>query len=184
MRERESAESEAGAQQQLAAGEELGEFGIAIATHGASTIGITLSERKVLHAVDEFIRIKNRRDEFQIMDTLADRDFELVRVDQCQEALSGSLALRCFAQEIFVLAEKHAPKESGSVEKRGILNLRRAVILSGDHVNTSLPQSLGDCEPNVDVHVAGNAHFSLPRARSRLRIGESAACAIMASTSR
>ncbi len=130
-------------------------------------------QREMLNAVHEIFRFGTFRNEFEVLNTAANGDTELMRVNQSCEILAAVLTFCGFGQKIFVPAEHHTAKFTGAVQQVGIVEPRGAIGLCRQHVNATSRQRPRDRCGNVNIQVERNAH-SLPAARSRRRSGEPA----------
>jgi hypothetical protein len=59
-------------------------------------------------AIHEVFRFGTFRDEFEVLNAAANRDAELVRVNQSSKCSTAALARGCFREKIFVAAEHYA----------------------------------------------------------------------------
>lgn len=73
------------------------------------------------------------------MNRLADRDAELMRVDEPCKRTAGLEPKVSEGQEVFILAEEHATKLGRPVKKLFITGLRSLILLCCEHINASPP---------------------------------------------
>jgi hypothetical protein len=85
-------------------------------------------------AVDPFFRFARFGDQFQIGNTLADSDVELMSIDDSGKEYSTLLAPLCFAQQVIILRKKYAPKFGGTIEEFRVIEFCGLVILSCEDI--------------------------------------------------
>jgi hypothetical protein len=70
--------------------------------------------------------------------------------------------LRPESEEILVLSEEKPAEFRRMREERLVVQLRGLILSTREHIDPSPPQSVGDCQGNMHIHVNCQRHGQLP----------------------
>lgn len=88
-----------------------------------------------------------------------------------------SLPMCRLTKQIVILTEKDSCQRCRAIHQLEITERGATILLCGNHIDVSSPQSLGYGPSHMNVHEERDGHVSFPIARSRCRPGESSDCA-------
>ncbi len=125
--------------------------------------------------VSEVAGLASLSDQSEVEDALADRDVELVGVDEAAERPALRLSARCLREQVGVTREEDPATLACAIQELTIDELAGTVLLRGDHVDASQPKAFGDLPGHMDIHVQPDAQRSRPRAFKRVTSTDSPA---------
>jgi|GEM_PF-2504062 len=144
-----------------------------------------LSQTSVrFHAVRKIFRITCFCDQLQVAHARANRNPQLVGIDDAGKWNVLFLAARGFCEKVFVLREQDTSQLCCSIEQNVVRCIAAAILLSRQNVHAAQPQTGRDGSVNVFIHVQRVAHDSSPCARNLAAKGEGPAFARTASAKR
>ncbi len=133
------------------------------------------AQGKVLDPASKVGEVRDPGDQLQVVDALTDRHLELMGIHQPGEGAPHSLPLCGLCQKVRVPGEEDAPERSGPVQKLRVREPAGTILVSGQDVDGTEPEPLGDGPGHVHIYVEADAQESRPRALSRAARGESPA---------
>jgi len=131
------------------------------------------SQRKILNPITQIIGIVHLRDQCQVADRLADRQVELMTVNQPGKRVPRALMTVCDRQQVVVLTEEHPAQCGCPLQEMLIIPGLGSVLPTREDVDSPLAQPFGDRGIHVMIQVEPDTHGSSPRSRSLRRPGDS-----------
>jgi hypothetical protein len=111
----------------------------------------------MLDAISHIERLVNLGDQFEVIDTLADMDAELVSINHPGKRLAESLTSLRLCKQILIPREKNSAERCGVIQQ-GIVRKTLGVIgLGSQYLDFSPAQSMSNRRRDMDVHVQSEA---------------------------
>ncbi len=96
------------------------------------------------HLISQVVQVRGLCDQLQVANAHADRNVELVCVDNTGKRDPVPQSMRSLAQKVGILREEHTPESDSTIEQVGIGKRRRAVLGCCQDIYLSDAQPGGD----------------------------------------
>ena len=102
---------------------------------------VSCSKWQVQNGVHQLLGPSRLCNQLEVMYALADRDLELMRVDDSSEGQAGLLASAGLQEEILILREQCPPERRSAIEELGVRRAGASVLLRSENVDPTLAQT-------------------------------------------